>query len=427
MALNKSSEIKPLRIAFCVYRGNPYSGGQGVYTKYLTEELVKLGHTVEVFSGPPYPHLDPTKVRLVELDSLDLYRADDPFRIPKVSEFKSAFDFFEFMIMLSGGFPEPRSFGWRLEKALGARRKEFDLLHDNQSLSWSIAKLAFSGWPVIGSIHHPITVDRQLAIRHAEGLKARIGARRWYGFVNMQVEVASRLPRVLTVSESSRTDLVGSMGVSLERSHVVPIGVDASVFRPISAIEKDRGLLVTTASADVPLKGLHVLIEAMVEVRAAEPRAHLVIVGNPNRESKLPDRIGELGLESCVSFAGVLTTEEMVRLYNRAELAVVPSLYEGFSLPAVEAMACGTALVATDGGALPEVAGRDGETVLLCRAGDPMDLAKSILRGLESPILREELKSNALARVLGRYTWAATAKATELHYIELLTEFGEVR
>lgn len=418
--------MRPLRIAFCVYRGNPYSGGQGVYTRYLTEELVKLGHVVEVFSGPPYPYLDQSLVKLVKLASLDLYRVDNPFRIPKVSEFKGAFDFLEFLIMLSGGFPEPRSFGWRLDKALGPRRKEFDLIHDNQSLSWSIAKFASDGWPVIGSIHHPITVDRELAIQHAEGFKARLGARRWYGFVNMQVAVASSLSRVLTVSETSRSDLVGSMGVPLERSRVVPIGVDTSVFKPISTIEKDPGLLVTTASADVPLKGLHVLIEAMVEVRSSDPRAHLIIIGNPNKESKLPDRIAELGLQPYVSFAGVVATDEMVRLYNRAELAVVPSLYEGFSLPAIEAMACGTPLVATDGGALPEVTGRDGETVLLCRAGDSMDLAKSILSGFESSILREELKNNALERVMGKYTWAETAKATERNYMELLAELGEV-
>ncbi len=419
-----SGEMKPLRIAFCVYRGNPYSGGQGVYTKYLSHELARRGHHVEVFSGQPYPDIDLASVRLTKLPSLDLYRDEDPFRVPRLGEFGSLEDILEFAIMASGGFPEPRSFGWRLEKSLDSRRDEFDLIHDNQSLSWSILRLASKGWPVIGSIHHPITVDRELAIKHARGLKAKFGALRWYGFVKMQTEVASRLERVLTVSEASRNDLLTHMKVELDRSRVVPIGVDTSVFRPISEIVKEPGLIVTTASADVPLKGLHVLVEAMAEVRTVRPAARLIIIGSPNRDSKLPARVAELGLENHVSFAGVVSQEEMVRLYGRAELAVVPSLYEGFSLPAVEAMACGIPLVATDGGALPEVTGADGETVLLARAGDPMNLAKKILEGLDSAMLREVIAKNALERVMSRFTWRETARMTEQNYLEVLAAHG---
>lgn len=420
MGVNTEKGVKPLRIALCVYRGNPYSGGQGVYTKYLARELGKLGHRVEVFSGQPYPDLGEETVILNKLASLDLYRADDPFRIPSLSEFKSLTDVAEFLIMAAGGFPEPRSFGWRFEKALKGRRGEFDLIHDNQSLSWSIARLMNEGWPVVGSIHHPITVDRELAIAHAEGVKATFGAFRWYGFVKMQVEVARRLNSVITVSDASRNDLARLMKVDPDKIHVVPIGVDTSIFKPNPDLPKEPGLIVTTASADVPLKGLHVLIEAMAEVSNAEPRAHLVIIGNPNPESKLPARVVELGLGERVRFVGVLSQAEMVRLYNTANLAVVPSLYEGFSLPAVEAMACGTALVATDGGALPEVTGSDGETVLLAKAGDSIDLAKKILEGFESEIFRDELGRNGLIRVLQRFTWASAAKATEQIYVELL-------
>ena len=422
----RSGELRPLRIAFCVYRGNPYSGGQGVYTKYLTEELARLGHKVEVFSGQPFPDLDENLVATNKLKSLDLYRAGDPFRIPKLSEFSDMIDLTEFAIMASGGFPEPRSFGWRLERALGSRLGEFDLLHDNQSLSWSILNLESRGLPVIASIHHPITVDRALAISHAETLKAKFGAYRWYGFVKMQKEVAGRIERVVTVSETSRNDLFNFMNVSLDRSCVVPIGVDTNIFRPIPGIAKEPGLIVTTASADVPLKGLQVLVDAMAEVKTVEAGAHLVIMGHPNKDSKLPARIAELGLGNEIRFAGLVSQDEMVRFYNRAELAVVPSLYEGFSLPAVEAMACGVPLVATDGGALPEVTGSDGETVLIARAGDSLELAKKILQALDSAILREEIGSNGLERVLKKFTWSATALATEQSYLELLASRGEV-
>ena len=416
---------RQLRIAFCVYRGNPHSGGQGVYTKHIAEELTKLGHRVEVFSGQPYPELDMVPAALTKLPSLDLYRDEDPFRIPKLHELSDFIDVAEFLIMASGGFPEPRTFGWRLEKALADRRRDFDLIHDNQSLSWSIERLAGSGWPVIASIHHPITVDRRLALAHAYGLKAKFGSWRWYGFVNMQVEVAKRLERILTVSEASKNDLSTEMGIELERTSVVPIGVDTSIFGPSERAQKEPGLIVTTASADVPLKGLHVLIEAMSEIHSHEPNVRLVILGKPNKDSRLPKRICELGLDRVIEFRGTVAQREMVELYNSASIAVVPSLYEGFSLPAVEAMACGVALVATDGGALPEVTGRDGETVLIARAGDSIDLAKKVLKLLDSPILRDELSSNALERVRDKFTWAATAKATEASYLELLASHGK--
>jgi glycosyltransferase involved in cell wall biosynthesis len=426
LAVYISRDFKPIRIAMCVYRGNPFSGGQGVYTKHLSEELSKLGHHVEVFSGPPYPVLDLDKVQLSKLASLDLYNADNPFRIPSVQEFGGLIDLAEFAIMAAGGFPEPRSFGWRLEKAIANRRNEFDILHDNQSLSWSIDRLASSGWPVIASIHHPITVDRRLAIENATGLKAKFGAWRWYGFVNMQVQVARRLESIITVSETSRQDLKTEMGIDPQRSKVVPIGVDTSVFRPYPNVVKEEGLIVTTASADVPLKGLHILVEAMAEVCTLEPKAHLVIMGNPNPDSKLPDRISQLGLSKAIRFAGPVSLEEMVKLYNQAQISVVPSLYEGFSLPAIEAMACGVPMVATDGGALPEVTGIDGETVLRARAGDPLDLAKKILKLFDSPILREELSINARERVANLYSWTVTAKATEASYFDLLCEKGLV-
>lgn len=417
---------RSLRIALTVYRGNPFSGGQGVYTKHLSEELSKLGHKVEVFSGPPYPVLDLDKVQLSRLASLDLYNSENPFRIPRAREFGDLVDVAEFAVMASGGFPEPRSFGWRLEKAIAARRNEFDILHDNQSLSWSIARLASRGWPVIASIHHPITVDRRIAIENAIGMKAKFGAWRWYGFVKMQVEVARRLESILTVSDTSRRDLQTEMGIDLQRSKVVPIGVDTSVFRPYLNTVKEEGLIVTTASADVPLKGLNILVEAMAEVCSLEPKAHLVIMGNPNPDSKLPERISQLGLSKAIRFAGTVSLEQMVKLYNQAQISVVPSLYEGFSLPAIEAMACGTPLVATDGGALPEVTGIDGETVLRARSGDPLDLAKKILKLFDSTILRDELSVNARERVTNLYSWSATAKATEASYFDFLFEKGLV-
>src|SRR4051794_37847874 len=145
-----------LRIAYLAYRGNPHSGGQGVYTRYLTRELVALGHQVTVFGGQPYPVLD-EGVEMHPLPSLGLYRSPDPFRIPHPREFQTSIDAAEFALMCTAGFPEPLTFSWRAHRELRNRRHEFDLIHDNQCLGRGLLPLMDEGWPLIATLHHPIT------------------------------------------------------------------------------------------------------------------------------------------------------------------------------------------------------------------------------------------------------------------------------
>jgi glycosyltransferase involved in cell wall biosynthesis len=415
-----------MRVALLVYRGNPHSGGQGVYTRYLARELVRQGHSVTVFAGQPWPVLD-DGVDFVAVPSLDLYREPDPFRIPRPSEFKTPIDLAEFAVMCSAGFPEPLTFSLRVRKLLRQRRSDFDIVQDNQTFGRGLLGVMDDGLPLLGTCHHPVTVDRALDLEHAATLRKRIALRRWYGFIGMQKKVARRIPRILTVSSSSKADIVEQFGVAPEQLEIVPIGVDHTLFRPRPEIARVPGRIMTTASADVPFKGLLPLVEALAKLRTQTPHAHLVVVGKLGPESPVAAAIRRLGLRDAVRFESSISDERMVELYAQAQVAVVPSLYEGFSLPAVEAQSCATALVATTGGALPEVVGKDGGSGLLVPPGDPGALAAAIGRVLADPILAGRLGANGRQRVLERFTWGACARSTAEHYRWTIDHFAGLR
>jgi glycosyltransferase involved in cell wall biosynthesis len=407
---------EPIRLAYLTYRGKPHVGGQGVYTRHLTKALVDLGHHVEVFGGQPYPVLD-QRVPLHELASLDIFNDHYPGRFPAYWEVKTWADIVEIAQFSTGSFSEPLAFSLRAHKELKRRRADFDLVHDNQSLGYGLL-LTERLLPTIVTLHHPITRDRALEVEHAPTTRKRRQVNRWYRFVEMQGRVASRMPRIVVVSENSIKDIHDDMGVGYDRMRLVPVGVDPDLFAPQPAIARQPGRLITTASADVALKGLAFLLEAMAKLRT-ERDVNLTIIGRP-KPGKSLDLITSLGLTECVEFVSGVSDERIVELYAESELAVVPSLYEGFSLPAVEAMATGTALVATDGGALPEVTGRDGETVLSCPAGDAEALAATIRRGLDDAELRAKVGRAGRDRVVSRWSWRRCAELTVDQYREVL-------
>ncbi len=412
---------QPLRIALLTYRGHPWVGGQGIYVRHLARELTALGHSVEVFSGPPYPHLD-DGIGLTELSSLDLYRMPDPFRVPKLAEFRSVIDVAEYAITCTASFAEPLTFSLRAFGALRRRLDEFDLVHDNQCLGYGIDWLRRSGMPTLGTIHHPITVDRRLEIAHAHTWRKQLAMRRFYAFTRMQGRVARRLDRILTVSTNSFEDIVADMGVDPARLRVVTVGVDPNQFRPLKAVSPVPGRLMTTASADVAMKGLAYLLEALAKLHTEHPELHLVVIGKPKSDSAASRLIDKLDLAGSVEFVSGVADERIVELYNEAQLAVVPSLYEGFSLPAVEAMSCGVPLVATTGGALPEVTGSDGDTCLQVAPGNSEALAARIAWALAQPDLRASVGAAGRARVAAKYSWTATAKQTVEQYRALLAD-----
>ncbi len=416
----QNHDVRALRIALLTYRGKPHVGGQGVYIRHLSKALVDLGHHVEVLGGPPYPVLD-ERVPLIELPSLDLWSEPHPMRKPRVWEWKDWTDVAEHASFSTGNFSEPMAFSLRAWRHLRSRRADFDIVHDNQTLGWGLLKLQQEGWPILETIHHPITVDRRLELEHARTLFERLGKRRWYSFTRMQTQVARRMPRVMTVSESSKNDIIADHGVDPARLHVVPVGVDPELFRPVAGVSRRPGHLVTTASADVAMKGLKFLLEAVAKLRT-ERDIELTIIGRRRPDSHASTVMTELGLDDCVEFVSGVPDERIVELYSEAELAVVPSLYEGFSLPAIEAMSCGVPLVATTGGALPEVAGTHGETCFLTEPGDSDALATTIRDALERPELRAAVGQAGRQRVIDQWSWRHTALRTIEQYRAVLAE-----
>ena len=406
----------PLRVAYLTYRGKPHVGGQGVYTRHLTKALADLGHTVEVFGGQPYPVLD-DRITMHKLPSLDIFNDTYPGRVPAYWEIKTWPDVVETARFMTGQFSEPLAFSKRALRTLTPRVNDFDLVHDNQCLGWDILKIE-KLIPTIVTLHHPITKDRELEMSHAPSRWKRRSVGRWYSFVDMQGKVASKMPRIVVVSENSITDINKDMGVSRDRMRLVPVGVDPDLFKPQPHIARQPGRLITTASADVALKGLSYLLEAMAVLRK-DRDIRLTIIGKP-RPGHSMDLIDSLGLRPHIDFVSGVTDERIVELYAEAELAVVPSLYEGFSLPAIEAMSTGICLVATDGGALPEVTGTHNETVLQCPAANAEALAAVIATGLDSAELRARIGEAGRQRVVSRWTWKHCAELTVEQYREVL-------
>ena len=410
-----------LRIALLSYRSKPHSGGQGIYVRALSRELTALGHAVEVFSGQPYPELD-DGVPLTRLPSLDLYREPDPFRTPRPSEFRDRVDVLEWASMCTAGFPEPLTFTLRAARALLPRASEFDVVHDNQSLGYGLLRLGRAGVPTVATVHHPVAIDRQLDLAAAPTLRRRLTLHRWYGFTAMQARVAPRLDAVTTVSESSRRDIETHLHVPASGIEVVPVGINPAVFTPPPADRpREADSIVVTTSADVPLKGLVHLLEAVAKLRTERP-VRLTVVGTARPGGPAESALDRLGLRDAVRFTGPLPEADLVTLLQTATVAAIPSLYEGFSLPAVEAMACGTPLVTTDAGALPEVVG--SQAGLRVRAGDVDELTAALRLVLEKPSLQEQLGRAGRRRVLASYTWRSTAERTAAWYAEVLARKG---
>ena len=408
-----------MRICLLSYRGNPYCGGQGIYIHYLSRELRNLGHEVHVLSGPPYPDVvDGVKVH--QLESLNLY--DSPFSTwGDLWRLRNPLRLYEFLAVCLGTFPEPFTFSIRAYNRLRGllSHYKFDIIHDNQCLAYGLLLMKRLNIPVVATIHHPIPIDKEIELAQARNWQEKFRLRRWYSFTAMQQRVSTRLDRVITVSNSSAEDIRRILKLPDNTLRVVHNGVDIDSFQSDGSAPKEPHSLIMISSGAGHTKGVPYLLQALRSLRR-QVEVKLTIVGNDDPKSEQAGLVREYGLEALVTFTGRIEREELARRYSTAEIAVVPSLHEGFGLPAAEAMSCRLPVIATRAGALPEVVGEDGETGILVPSADSDALAVAIKRLLGDGELRKRMGEAGRKRVQRNFSWEQAAKKTLQVYEEVL-------
>lgn len=419
---------RPLRIAFTSYRGNMKCGGQGIYLWFLARELAAQGHRVDVLVGPPYPDPMPFAERVTPLENEQFWAKwfvrDWAHFLPQPDPLRvfSPLHFFELAASRVGFLPEPLAFSLRAFRTLAARLRagrRYDVVHDVQSLGWGLLGIRALGLPVVTTVHHPLSVDRLASFVRDRSLRDAVGTATFHP-VGMQARVARRLDRVLTSSRASADRIARDFGVRPERIANVANGLDTELFLPDPQVSRSATEVLLVGRASDPTKGVRVMLQALARL-PDDVTLTLVDDAHPGNPARTWAR--EAGCAERVTFTGRVPNDELVRLYNRAALVAVPSFYEGFGLPAAEAMACGTPVVASAAGALSEVVRAAGGGVLV-PPGDPEALAKAIAGLLEQPELRARLGGRARERVVARFAWPRIARATVDVYRAVLAERG---
>jgi glycosyltransferase involved in cell wall biosynthesis len=417
-----------MRICLLTYRGNPYSGGQGIYVYYLSRELQRKGHEVEVIASAPFPELS-EGVTLHQLRSSSIYHPGSSFR-KNLSEVRSFVDLYELCTSRLGVFSEPWAFSFRAYARLKelCKQRRFDIIHDNQGLGYGLLWMKRLDIPVVATIHHPLPIDREADLEQANGFRQRWRIRRFYSFIRMQAFVARRLDRVITVSQSSARDTNLFFKVPADKTRVVYNGIDTDIYSMNEEASQDRDGLIMVANTDDRKKGVLYLLQAVQLLREAGIK--LTVVDDAARHSSYIEDVGplpsygfklvrELNLDGLVHFTGRLTQHELVQHYSAARIAVVPSLYEGFGLPAAEAMACGVPVIATTGGALPEVVGDAG---ILVPPRSAEALAAAIKQLLNDRQAQQRMSEAGTKRVREKFSWGQAARKTLEVYQEVLAK-----
>ncbi len=411
-----------MKIGLLSYRGNPYCGGQGIYLTYLANELINLGHEVHVIVGPPWPlFLKGATVHHVE--NFNFFGKKSDF-LPPGNPFKifSPLHFYEFGASRLGIFPEIKAFSFRafLKLLNLSRTHRFDILHDNQCLGYGMLLWKLLGIPVVSTLHHPLSIDRATWFEQPSTMKQKVKRVLYYPLL-MQKIVSNRLDRIITVSHDSAREIHRAFGIPPAKIRVVYNGLDSREFAPIPGLAKKPNSLIFVGNSEDRKKGLLYLLQALAYL--PENVSLTVVDGGAPQRSFGPMLAEKFKVGHRVFFTGKIGPGELVRLYGSTEIAVVPSLYEGFGFPAAEAMACELPVVSSTAGALPEVVGNDGAGILV-PARDAPALAKAIGRLLKNPELRRQMGRAGRFRVVNLFSWENAARQMVEVYREAIDAYG---
>ena len=408
-----------LNIAICSYRSAPFGGGQGIFVYELSKALHDLGHHIDVISGPPYPRIE-SSIKLIKSPGLDLFSTfnfQERLKIFLDKKSKSSDDWFEFISALFGGFPEPRTFGNRARILLN--KSSYDVVIDNQSLSYGMIEIQ-KNLPLIEIIHHPITKDYLYDIQFSKSIIQKISKWRWFSFLKMQKRVSRKLKVISTPSHNSKKDIARDFGVPERYISVIPNGIDHKSFTPMQDINRVPKQIITTASADVPLKGLDFSLHAVARLKEDFPELRLVIIGAPRSGGHTERLIKRLQIDQNILFKSNLTKNEIAIEYANSSLAIVSSLYEGFGFPVGEAMSCAIPLIATNVASIPEITQSFAELIPAENA-DAIELA---VRNIFSKPEKKQLRADAgRMHIIEHFNWQKIAKLYEDLIYKTIDEF----
>ena len=408
-----------LNIAISSYRSAPFGGGQGIFIYELSKALQALGHKVDIISGPPYPNLEP-EINLIKSPGLDLFSTfvfKERISLFKKKKNKTQEDWYEFFSALLGGFPEIKTFGERLKELVS--NSSYDVLIDNQSVSFGILEIQKT-LPVLEIIHHPITKDYKYDIQFSKGIIQKISKWRWFSFLKMQKKVAPNLNAISTPSLNSKKDIAKDFNVSTKKISVIPNGIDFEKFSPKSDISRTIGQIITTASADVPLKGLDFTLQAIAALIKDFPYLRLIIIGAPRIGGHTERLIQKLKIEANIVYKTNLTKEEIAIEYANSNIAVVSSLYEGFGFPVGEAMACSIPLIATNVASIPEITGNFAELIPAC---DSKSIERSIRNILSNPEKYQTRADAGRQHIIDNFDWKKIAQSYENLIYQTMEKF----
>ena len=409
-----------LNIAILSYRSAPFGGGQGVYIHDISKALSIMGHKVDVISGPPYPNLS-EEVNLIELPGLDLFQTfsfKERMKIFWKKEKKNFSDIYEFISVLLGGFPEMRTFGYRARDYL-ILNNHYDIVIDNQSISYGMIDLQ-KIFPFIEIIHHPITKDFKYEMDQSNKLLYKFSRYRWYSFLKMQKKVAPKINNIITPSINSLKDISKDFNCDPTRITVIQNGLDIDIFRPYKEILRNPLRLITTASADVPLKGLDYTLKSLAELKKDFAGIHLIVIGKLKEEGHTARLIEKLNIQDEVTFKTNLTKEEIAKEYAKSSISLVSSLYEGFGYPVIEAMSCGVPLIAANTSSIPELV---GEFASLIPAKETKAQIESIKNVIQKYDHYKDIAEKGREHIITKFNWLKITEEYEKTIFKTIENF----